>query len=246
MTKFIITRMAYNSSIDSAEKFDIEVTAIPDGRHSCNYDAAELKDRIECNIQSDWCRVGTSFTDYTVFSGRGNGKTKYFSDWLRYAMTSDARFAIKQVIFNPPATIIFWADGSKTVVKCQDGDQFVPETGIAMCFMKKAMDNKANFNNIFKKHIKNEEIAKDFHMEDSPVRVLQQPPMAKKNYKHIDKEAIYRLLREKKWTVPEFAEYVGVHVTTVYAWLKGRGINGKTLSKLKKVLHVSEEDIIND
>ena len=27
---------------------------------------------------------------------------------------------IKNVIFNPPATIVFWEDGSKTVVKCQE------------------------------------------------------------------------------------------------------------------------------
>ena len=27
---------------------------------------------------------------------------------------------IKKVIFNPPATIVFWEDGSKTVVKCRE------------------------------------------------------------------------------------------------------------------------------
>lgn len=29
---------------------------------------------------------------------------------------------IKRVIFNAPATIVFWLDGSKTVVKAQNGD----------------------------------------------------------------------------------------------------------------------------
>lgn len=29
---------------------------------------------------------------------------------------------IKNVIFNPPATIVFWIDGTKTVVKCQNGE----------------------------------------------------------------------------------------------------------------------------
>lgn len=45
----------------------------------------------------------------------------------------------KDVIFNPPATIVFWGSGEKTVVKCMDGDEFNPEVGLAMCFCKKVM-----------------------------------------------------------------------------------------------------------
>lgn len=59
--------------------------------------------------------------------------------------------AIKNVIFNPPATIVFWADGTKTVVKCQDGDQYDNEVGLAMAIAKKALGNKGNYCNVFKK-----------------------------------------------------------------------------------------------
>lgn len=31
------------------------------------------------------------------------------------------------VIFNPPATIVFWEDGEKTVVKCGEGEVFDKE-----------------------------------------------------------------------------------------------------------------------
>lgn len=61
---------------------------------------------------------------------------------------------IKNVIFNDPATIVFWADGTKTVVKCQDGDIFDPEKGLAMAISKKALGtnkSKGNFNDVFKK-----------------------------------------------------------------------------------------------
>ena len=44
---------------------------------------------------------------------------------------------LKKVLFNPPATIAFWEDDTKTVVKCQNNDIFDPEKGIAMCYMKK-------------------------------------------------------------------------------------------------------------
>ena len=58
---------------------------------------------------------------------------------------------IKNVIFNDPATIVFWDDGTKTVVKCQPGDSFDPEKGLAMAITKKAYGNKGSYCNQLKK-----------------------------------------------------------------------------------------------
>lgn len=75
---------------------------------------------------------------------------------------------IEKVIFNPPATIVLWGDGTKTVVKCQ-GDKWCKmwrdiigrcdksceaydrEFGLAMCIAKKALGNKGNYYNEFKR-----------------------------------------------------------------------------------------------
>lgn len=65
--------------------------------------------------------------------------------------------AIKKVIFNYPATIILWNDESKTVVKCQDGDIYDPEKGLAMAISKKALGNKGNYCNEFKKWLPEDE-----------------------------------------------------------------------------------------
>ena len=43
---------------------------------------------------------------------------------------------IKKVIFNDPATIVFWKDGTKTVVKRQEGTEFDPEKGLAMAICR--------------------------------------------------------------------------------------------------------------
>ena len=48
----------------------------------------------------------------------------------------------EKVIFNDPATIVFWKDGTKTVVKCMEGDTYNPEVGLAMCVCKKLYDSK--------------------------------------------------------------------------------------------------------
>lgn len=63
---------------------------------------------------------------------------------------------IKNVIFNDPATVVIWNDGSKTVVKCQPGDTYSKETGLALCIAKKYLGNKGNFNEVFKKWIPEE------------------------------------------------------------------------------------------
>lgn len=43
---------------------------------------------------------------------------------------------IKKVIFNDPATIVFWEDGKKTIVKRQEGAEFDPEKGLAMAICR--------------------------------------------------------------------------------------------------------------
>lgn len=54
--------------------------------------------------------------------------------------------AAKQVIYNPPATIAIWPDGSKTVVKCDELDTYDPKLGLALCYMKKMMGSSRAFN----------------------------------------------------------------------------------------------------
>lgn len=84
--------------------------------------------------------------------------TMIFSDALTFfgktsSTPNDFTFEIKDVIFNNPATIVLWADGTKTVVKCQEDDVYSEEVGLALCFAKKALGNKSNFNNVFKKWV---------------------------------------------------------------------------------------------
>jgi hypothetical protein len=58
---------------------------------------------------------------------------------------------IKNVIFNDPATIVYWKDGTKTVVKTQGNEPFDPEKGLAMAICKKAYGNEGSYFNQIKK-----------------------------------------------------------------------------------------------
>ena len=78
-------------------------------------------------------------------------------DYLKYCSNSPYGLSsIKNVIFNDPATIVFWGDGTKTVVKAEN-EPFDPEKGLAMAIAKKALGNKGNYYNEFKKWLPKEE-----------------------------------------------------------------------------------------
>lgn len=63
--------------------------------------------------------------------------------------TNSNPLEIVNVIFNSPATIVFWSDNTKTVVKAVD-EPYDPEKGIAMAIAKKMMgDNKYEYYNVF-------------------------------------------------------------------------------------------------
>ena len=97
-------------------------------------------------------------------------RAKYYNNFIAcvpYVTTTNAVFntirtaqtvipKIKNVIYNDPATIVFWEDGTKTVVKCKFNEKFDPEKGLAMAFSKKMLGNKGNYYNVFKKWLPDE------------------------------------------------------------------------------------------
>ena len=56
-----------------------------------------------------------------------------------------------QIIFNPPATIVFWKDGSKTVVKCAEGEKFDPYTGFCYAFTEHFLGSISRIKKLCKK-----------------------------------------------------------------------------------------------
>ena len=57
---------------------------------------------------------------------------------------------IKDVIFNDPATIVFFEDGTKTVVKTMEGQEFDPDYGFMACLVKRAYGE--DFHKLMWKH----------------------------------------------------------------------------------------------
>lgn len=78
---------------------------------------------------------------------------EYLKILRQYSSDIEFRTGIKKVIFNDPATIIIWADGAKTVVKCAEGDTNSKFAGLAIAICKHmyGMDFKRIFNHFIPK-----------------------------------------------------------------------------------------------
>lgn len=73
------------------------------------------------------------------------------NDTVKFGMCS---VSIRKVIFNDPATVVLWSDGTKTVVKCSPEDTFDMEKGLAMAIVKKMAGNDNRFHKVFKQYTK--------------------------------------------------------------------------------------------
>ena len=99
------------------------------------------------------------FTDDRVgveFAGLKNHASKYGLFWFKKENVTPSLFAalakaflnftfgapraslgVKQVIFSGPKTIVFWLDGTKTIVSCGEGDHNEPYAGFCAAITKR-------------------------------------------------------------------------------------------------------------
>lgn len=122
-------------------------------------------------------RLSSSFNDpgalilesKTPFMDGVSLKGISYDEAFRYR--TSLKHKIKKVIFNDPATIILWIDGTKTVVQTQ-GEDFDPEKGMAMAIAKKALGNQGNYYDIFKEWLP-EEDNDDYYTTEDAVKALK-------------------------------------------------------------------------
>ena len=84
-------------------------------------------------------------------------ETKKPVDSFETKQSTNRRVKIRDVIFSDPATVVFWDDNTKTVVKARGGEKYDKEKGLAMAIIKKITGNAGNYYEIFKEWCGNEE-----------------------------------------------------------------------------------------
>ena len=99
--------------------------------------------------------------DNLTTEDRATAKCLINSIYGAESMNNNISVFMIKVIYNDPATIAFWSDGTKTIVKAQPGDIFDPEKGLAMVIVKKACGNTGNYYNSFKRWLPKEQVGKE-------------------------------------------------------------------------------------
>lgn len=106
---------------------------------------SDIAKRYNLDIRHTWGSPWDSSSSQTVtFQGGPGSIERILRDLYRSKSAEGNMFimpSIDKVIFNEPATIILWDDGSKTVVKCTDGEEYDPAIGFAMAYVKKLYGN---------------------------------------------------------------------------------------------------------
>ena len=66
------------------------------------------------------------------------------------SVPSVPELTVTDVIYNYPATVVYWSDKTRTVVKCQPGDTYDPKTGFLLALCKKVCGNTGNYNDLLR------------------------------------------------------------------------------------------------
>lgn len=118
-------------------------------------------EKLPWNPSKDMIRVSANnlgididraiYTAMAIDYSRQSTERAEKNDIVRFGMCN---VSIRKVIFNDPATVVLWSDGTKTVVKCGPEDTFDMEKGLAMAIVKKMAGNDNRFHKVFKQWCK--------------------------------------------------------------------------------------------
>ena len=112
----------------------------------------KLRDKIQ-NMKGDLRLMPVGEMDTAIKYLSPSEYHKFRDKILKEKNKSIYDSMIQRAIFNPPATIVIWRDGSKTVVKCGENDIFDPEKGLAMAISKRAFGDNRDYYEVFAKWV---------------------------------------------------------------------------------------------
>jgi hypothetical protein len=117
----------------------------------CRYAyAVETNDKLP-EEESKWFRnknMKWAIPEKTNFKRRIDcsgfvSSTPFKDGYLKGIDDYDKGLTPVRIIYNPPATIVFWADGDKTVVKCSETETFNKYHGFCAALAKRVIGNNS-------------------------------------------------------------------------------------------------------
>jgi len=95
-----------------------------------------LEKEINLNLEKEMFKM-SDFTSFSwAVSTLGEGSQKKFKK---------EDLIPTKIIYNNKTTVCYFKDGSKEVVHCAEGEEFVKEVGVMSCIMKKLFSTRNEF-----------------------------------------------------------------------------------------------------
>jgi hypothetical protein len=110
---------------------------------------------------SPWATITTTYVNgkkvEEVMTTRDNSNSTniYFSSSVPPVTTED--FIPVKIIYNCPATICYFKDGTKEVVMVTPNEEYIEEVGVMACIMKRLFKSRNEFKRLVKSGYENEE-----------------------------------------------------------------------------------------
>lgn len=114
------------------------------------------------------CKCQTECSEpYVIFGLRNSEDLRRFAEFIYRASIRPAAVLLaaphgtreqekpvpKKIIYSFPATIVIWADGTKTVVKCSKHDSWNLETGFLWALAEKVYGSKSQVEKVIDEHV---------------------------------------------------------------------------------------------
>ena len=101
-------------------------------------------------ITIDYKKIGNIVADAMNVGYCSNKYTKSYEQAMAKGEFKAMKYAYKplKIIYNDPATIVFWRDGTKTVVKRMEKEKFNPYTAFCAALAKKLFGSNSAVNRI--------------------------------------------------------------------------------------------------
>lgn len=160
----------------------------------------------------------------------------------------DEKVNIKKVIFNPPATIVLWEDGKKTVVKCNPEDKYDKLVGLLLCIAKYAFGNTGKYNRELDKWCPEEPVEAECNNKSDENYTIFHDDEIMKNLKSV----IYRLTDEylikayvelNAWKLPEY--FTGIISLPTYVYDNFKSLPIKIRNKsITPIIQMVKDEIV--
>ncbi len=93
------------------------------------------------NTLNEWLKRGCSVVSFTPKCNADYGGTLEEIVQCEGILTKLDKVYITKVLYNNPATIVFWSDGTQTRNICPPDTLYNPDAGLAFCMLRKLMGN---------------------------------------------------------------------------------------------------------